>query len=373
MKQLFYLFIITQISIATLAQNKVVHLQNSPEEYKALGITKDTILPWENGARVAPKKGNNELWYCRLNLDDGNKIVIFFFMRDLKKLGKKVSPVINVEIEHPNGDITSKNLHFKASDFSASTTHCDVHIGENYFTYINNVYQIHISDNNFKMDVAFESTSEPWRPGTGIINFGNKGNQFGWIAPVPDGKATVSYTINGITNTSKGFCFHDHSWSNVSPEKLYKNWYWIYGKIGAYKVLIAEIIASKKYQSEEQLFFSIIKDGKNIVTNDSNVIALKSHPIKHPVGNKPISKVFTYKYTQNGDVYELSLKQLSFIKAENMIRNKTTNRLVKLFTGFDASWYRIQGQSVLNIYHDNQLKEQLVSNDMLWELIYLVN
>ncbi len=351
MKRVFFLLLVAQISIVALAQNKYVLLQNSPEAYKALGLEKVMIKPWEDGSRTKQDGDSYQCWYYDAHLNDGSFVVISFNLRDGTKLQKALTPYISVDIVLPNGKKIGRTIRAKQDAFTSSTNTCDVHIGDSYFTGNLNQYHIHISDSLLQMDIDMVKTADSWRPETGIFNFGKDGKYAGWLVPVPEGTTKVSYTYKGATTNTSGTCYHDNTWWNQSPRKLFNNWFWAATRVGPYKIITYNITATKKYHYEQQLSYAVFKNGKLLVDDNSKVSIQKSESIKQTVGKKPLSQTTTFTYTDSITRYTLVLNQKEVLQSVATIKNNFTKQVVKLFTGFDGAYYRVQGNASFSIYN----------------------
>lgn len=373
MKRIFCLLLVVQISIAALAQNKYVHLQNSPEAYKALGLEKGIVKPWEDGSRTNQDGNSYQCWYYDAHLNDGSFVVISFNLRDGTKLQKALTPYISVDIVLPNGKKIGRTIRATQAAFTSSTTNCDVHIGDSYFTGNLNQYHIHIADSLLQMDIDMERTADSWRPETGIFNFGNNGNYAGWLVPVPEGSTKVTYTYKGIITTNTGTCYHDNTWWNKSPRKLFNNWFWAATNAGPYKIITYNITATKKYHYEQQLSYAVFKNGKLLVDDNNKVSIQKSEATVQVIGKKPLSKNTSFTYTDSATTYTLVLNQKEVLQSVATIKNNITKQLVKLFTGFDGAYYRVQGNANFSVYKKGELKETYQSDKAIWDSYFFAN
>ena len=111
-----------------------VRLAAGPEDYARFGLKKGEIEPWEDGLRLDPGAPNIEWWYFDSLLDDGAKLSVIHCTKDASRPHQPLEPLIEIDLDLPDGRRMSKYGRFKAHDFAASRDGCDVHIGEYHFT-----------------------------------------------------------------------------------------------------------------------------------------------------------------------------------------------------------------------------------------------
>jgi hypothetical protein len=373
MKRLFCLLFISQISIAALAQNKWLQVPTSPQAFETLQLEKGVVKPWEDGSRTKQDANSFQCWYYDAHLNDGSLLVISFNLRDGTKLKKALTPFISVDIVFANGKKIGRTIRAKQAAFTSLATACDVHIGDSYFTGNLNQYHIHLSDSLLQMDIDMVRTADSWRPETGIFKFGNHGHYAGWLVPVPKGTTNVTYTYKGITTTTTGTCYHDNTWWNHSPRKLFNNWFWAATDVGPYKIITYNITATKKYHYEQQLSYAVFKNGKLLVDDNRKVGIQKSDNIMQTIGKKPLSKTTTFTFSDSITTYTLVLKQKDILQSVATIKNNFTKQLVKLFTGFDGAYYRVQGNASFSIFKNGILQDSYQSDKAIWDSYFFAN
>ncbi len=159
-------------------------LAASPEDYARFGLTKGHLEPWEDGLRLDPGAPNIEWWYFDALLDDGAKLSVIHCTKDASRPHQPLEPLIEIDLDLPDGRRMSKYGRFKAQEFSAAREGCDVRIGEYVFTGDLHDYHITGKAQDLSAEVRLESVTEPWRPETGHLVFGPDGETiFAW-APV---------------------------------------------------------------------------------------------------------------------------------------------------------------------------------------------
>ncbi|MDR2752368.1 MAG: hypothetical protein LBC41_17060, partial [Clostridiales bacterium] len=238
-------------------------LQTSTEDFKKLKLSKDRIEQWEDGMRTDDSKGTYEWWYYDSHLEDGSKLVIIFYTKDIVDTNKNLTPMITVQYDSPDGAHYAEVLTAPASKFSAAKDTCNVHIGDNTFVGDLNKYEIKISGKTIQAKVTLTQRVTPWRPDTGHICFGNNNEYyFAWLPSIPEGIVEAEVTVDGKTKKATGTGYHDHNWGNIAMTKLMNHWYWGRAKIGDYTVISSFITAEEKYGFKTFPIFMLAKGNK---------------------------------------------------------------------------------------------------------------
>ena len=150
-------------------------LAASPEDYQRLNLEKGHIAQWEDGQRVDAAAPFIEWWYFDADLDDGAKLAVIFCTKDASRPNQPLEPLIEIDLDLPDGRRLMKYGYYKAEEFSASKDGCDVRIGPYRFTGNLHEYTITGAAEDLWAEVKLEGTTEPWRPETGHLFFGPEG------------------------------------------------------------------------------------------------------------------------------------------------------------------------------------------------------
>jgi predicted secreted hydrolase len=221
--------------------DKLAVMASSPADYERLGLSPTSIAPWEDGARTDDSAGTYEWWYFDAHLADGAKLVVTFMNKDMAEL-QKLSPLLRLDLDLPDGRHFEKLVHYPPGEWSAAKDHADVRLGENRFTGDLHRYRIQATAEEISVDVTLTGEVPPWRPSTGYTLFGaDRSLEFAWLPSVPQGAVTVTYSVDGEQHETTGVGYHDHNWGNVGLMKVVHDWYWARGQAGPYSVIASYI------------------------------------------------------------------------------------------------------------------------------------
>src|ERR1700694_256589 len=132
---------------------KLAVMASSPADYQRLGLSPTSIAPWEDGARTDASAGTYEWWYFDAHLADGPKLVVSFMDKDLAEPQKRLSPLLRLNLDLPDGRHFEKVVHYPPSEWSAAKEHADVRLGKNRFAGALNLYRIQATAEKFSVNV----------------------------------------------------------------------------------------------------------------------------------------------------------------------------------------------------------------------------
>ena len=130
-------------------------------------------------------------------------------------------------------------------------------------------------------DLTLRRRVASYRPATGFIEAADK--FFAWLVAVPEGAVTGTLTTDGVIRQVTGSGYHNHKWGNVSPAKLFDNWWWGRGRIGGYTVIAADLHGKAAVGGARvPLFF--VGDDHQLQFNayGSDVSMVEGGPVRHP-------------------------------------------------------------------------------------------
>src|SRR5882672_4625463 len=292
-------------------------------DYERLGLTRNDIKPWEDGARTDGRPGTYEWWYFDAHLEDGAKLVVVFMDKDLATPQKPLEPTIRLNLDLADGRSFEKFVTFDPATWSSAKDHADVRIGENHFTGDLHTYRITTTVDDITVDVTLEGEVPAWRPETGYMLFGeDRKLEFSWLPSVPQGKVTATYSIGDERHETTGTGYHDHNWGNVGLMEIIHDWYWARGQAGPYSVIASYITAHQKYDYTAIPVFMLARDGVLIGDDPSQLTFEALGPYTDSVTGKPVSNITRYTYAADGERYVVT-----FTRHKDLARNRMVEGL----------------------------------------------
>ena len=264
---------------AASSDNQKLHLATSPADFAALGIGQK-IAVREDGRRTAQGPQTFEWWYFDGLLDDGTVLVVWFGDNWFYGSHKRA---VSIELTQP-GKPTQRIMRIFDDPGSFSTDHADVKIGPHRFAGDLDTYTIHVDAaeaGGVGCDLTLRRRVASYRPATGYIEAGDR--YFAWLVAVPEGAITGTLTADGATRQVTGSGYHDHNWGNVSPAKIFDNWWWGRGRTGEHTIIASEIHGKAAVGGTSiPLFF--VGDEHQVEVNafGSDVTPIEGGPVTHP-------------------------------------------------------------------------------------------
>ena len=341
--------------------------------YAEQGLNKNKVELWEDGYRTKGQKDTYEWWYFDFVADDGTTIVISILTKDIENPKTKLKPKIIIDITERDGDKHNLSFDIPRDDFYASRDSCFIAAGNSTITGDLKKYKIDINTEEVKIKMTLINQSVSWRPKTGYMIF-DEDKYFAWVVPVPRGKATGYFEINGYDYQFDGHGYHDHNWGNYRLPSLLHHWYWSRTQFGNYTVLASEIVTEKQYDYKTFTLFAVFDSNKVVLYSDQDSSEFyQSVPVKYPPG-KPISKNLLFRSNDGQKIYELSLKTEDILVSADLVKSNIKNpaaaTAIKVITGFDGAYYRFGGKASLEIFDKNGKYRKLKTDNAVWELMY---
>ena len=264
---------------AASSDDQRLHLAATPADFAALGLGQK-IATWEDGRRTPISTGTFEWWYFDGLLDDGTVVVVWFGDNWFYGSHKRA---VNIELTPP-GKPTRRVLRSFEEPGSFAKDNADIRIGPHRFSGDLETYLIHVDPaetGGLGCDLTLRRRVASYRPATGHIEAGSQ--FFAWLVPVPEGAVTGTLTADGVTRQVTGSGYHDHNWGNVSPAKLFDNWWWGRGRSGDHTIIASEIRGKAAVGGTRiPLFF--IGDVHRVEINafGTDVSTIEGAPVRHP-------------------------------------------------------------------------------------------
>ncbi len=340
-------------------------------DFARLGIARDRIAEWEDGARTDNGSGTYEWWYFDAHLDDGATLVVAFMNKELSTPNKPLDPVIRMTLNLADGRSYTKTVHFPPEQWSAAQDHADVRVAGNRFTGDLYTYRVTVTLDDIAVDATLTGTVPPWRPQTGHLFFGEeRAREFAWLPAVPQGDVQVTYRVDGETRTASGIGYHDHNWGNVGLLDVVHDWYWGRGQAGPYTVIASYITAHRRYGYEPVPIFMLAREGV-IVADDANRVRFEAEgEYTDPHTGKPVAGVTRYTYSGDDERYVVTFTRERDLARERMIDTiGGVKRLLARAARFDGAYLRFTGPCTVQHYRNDTLVEEH-GQPAIWELMY---
>ena len=351
--------------------DKLAVIASSPADYERLGLSPTSIAPWEDGARTDDSAGTYEWWYFDAHLADGAKLVVTFMNKDIAQPQKPLSPLLRLNLDLPDGRHFEKLVPYPPGAWWAAKDHADVRLGENRFTGDLHRYRIQATAEEISVDITLTGEVPPWRPSTGYMLFGaNRSLEFAWLPSVPQGRVTVTYSVDGEHHETTGVGYHDHNWGNVGLIKVVHDWYWARGQAGPYSVIASYITSAKPYGFEPISIFMLARDNVLVGDDPANVTFERERVYTDQSTGKPVAATTRYIYRAGEDRYVVSFTRTHDLSVARMIDTiKGVKRVAAKLARFDGAYLRFVGELDISRYRSGELVEAH-KDDAIWELMY---
>ena len=343
--------------------------------YEKMGLRRDKVELWEDGARVGGAKGEYEWWYYDSHYPDGTVLVIFFYSKMPIAVDGPIKPIASMELTLPDGTKFSEEVFATVKESRYAKDKCDVKIGECWCQGDLKHYDVVFRGKKMSAVLTLDGTIRSWRSQTGSIFFGdNEEHYFAWLPAIPEGKAVADVTYDGGKHLHlEGSGYHDHNWGNISMLKLMHHWYWGRAKIGDYKVISSWITAEKKYGYKDHDVFMIAKGGEIIGDNSNHTLKFKPEDryIDEHTG-KPVYNKVVYEYTaESGEEYRITYERRGDINKTRFVDvlPKPIGVLARLI-GFDGGYLRFEGEASIERIENGTVVEKATEPSAVWELMY---
>jgi hypothetical protein len=340
-------------------KHEPAHLAKSPADYARFKIIKGQIEPWEDGLRLDTAAPNVEWWYFDSHLDDGAILAVIFCTKDASRDRQPLEPLIEIDLDLPDGRRLMKYGRFKAAEFTASKSGCDVRMGSYRFTGDLHEYSITGAAEDVSAEIHLEATTEPWRPETGHIVFGIEDETiFAWTPVVPFGKVTATYRIGSEVHQTTGTGYHDHNWMNKGMAHLIDHWYWGRGAVGPFTFITANIMTAKKYGYTPVPLFMLARDGKVIADDGSQVTFTRSGSQVDEHTGKTIPDTLVLDYRDGDRRYVLAYtRQKTLVSQKLLDLTSGIQKLAAELIRYPGGYLRFLALVSLDCYQGNEIVE----------------
>jgi len=343
----------------------------SDADYERLGLSRDTVAPWEDGARTDGGRGSFEWWYFDAHLDDGATLVVVFMSKEFTAPQKPLAPLVRINLDLPDGRSLQKVQRFAPGSYSAATGHADVRMAGHRFEGDLHQYHITAAIDEVSVEVTLTGQVPAWRPGTGCVYFGaDQSRTFAWLPSVPQGTVEARYRVGDESRQTTGVGYHDHNWGNAPLQKLIHNWYWARGQAGPYSVITSYVTAREKYGYTEIPNFMLARDGRVVAGDDALVTFARGDVHTDEKTGKPVANVLRYSYEDGDDRYVVTYEREADLTRGRLIDGvHGIKRLAARLVGFDGAYLRFSGKCRVQYFRAGALVEEF-ADQAIWELMY---
>ncbi len=230
----------------------------------------EALAPWEDGQRVPIRPDTFEWWYFDTIMDDGSTCVVNFLTKaDTGKIGP-LTPSIQFNISRPDGTYLQFLHSYPVDTYSASTDHCNVHIGPNWVHGTGHDYNLYAEGDGMEADLTLSDLVPGWRFGPALTPEQATAQSLGWQPIIPSGTVRGTLTYDGQEHQVLGTCYHDHQWGHISPNSTstpYDYWYWGRAHVDDYSTVFAEIVPKPGTNAELQRVFMLARGSRILTVN----------------------------------------------------------------------------------------------------------
>ncbi len=331
-----------------------------PEDYARFKLTEGRVEPWEDGLRLDTAAPNIEWWYFDSLLDDGAKLAVIHCTKDASRPHQPLEPLIEIDLDLPDGRRFQKYGRFKPDEFSASRDGCDVRMGP--YRFVGDLHDYHVTGaaEDLSAEVHLEATTEPWRPGSGHILFGAQGETiFAWTPFVPMGTVTATYRIGSEVHETTGTGYHDHNWMNQEMAHLVDHWYWGRGKVGPYAFVGAYITTARQYGYATVPLYMLARDGKVIADDGTKVTFHRQDGEVDEHTGKVVPDELRFEY-RDGDCLDILTYRRERTLVSQRLRDLATGfqRVLAELVRYPGGYLRFAGPTTLERYRGDELVER---------------
>lgn len=353
---------------------KKMRLMDRLEDFRLLRIDPDKDEPWEDGVRGNEAAMHNEVWYFDAILDDGSKFVTGWRPTRPAKMRKSgYFPDFNIAITPASGKTQQEFMEFDISECSFSKELCDVHMGSNYVTGDFSDFDIHIEDaRGLGCDLRYHALLEPFRQGTGVIEFDGCPDNYYTDLPVIKCEVTGTLFYDGQNHEVHGFGYHDHQWMSMLPFSAFHHWLWGHLYTKNYTVYIYDFVGTKTYGFKRVPFFGVQdnRTGKTLFCTNGN-IAVDTKLQPQCTMGKDFPKMSHYYFdNQDGNFCTFDIKWKEEIEVRNMWGDANfATKVGFVAMGVRPTYIRYFAHGSFNLNLDGELIAE--DGDMIYEYNYM--
>ncbi len=242
------------------------------------------LRPADDALHINPSvTGNFEWWYFDIIDADKDAVIKIVVHLGTDPLRRKIFPQLAISARI-SGKTEIINKTYVLSDFHATRDFCDVKLKDEFACSMvrpenSGRYSIRVNIPGFRADLYLEKVIDGWKPLNNEIQMerNNRCAAFGWIIPVPMGKATGEINLKDRRLIlEKAFAYHDHNfWKVDETRKLFVDdiitkWYW-----GRFLSDSHSVIFMDTHFKDRAIRSLMFARGRKIIHSSNNLIRVK--------------------------------------------------------------------------------------------------
>lgn len=241
-----------------------------------------------------------EWWYFDATFSNGYSAVAVICPKDYARSWRRLCNV-QLSIYGPGGENVTRYVSLSEREFYASSTRCDVRVGESFARGAHSRYHLCIEAGGEKVDLVFEAQTPGWKPGTGVnyLPFPRYGSM-GWLVPVP--RATVSGTlrVGDREMEVEGQGYHDHNWGEAPIFHFVDNWHWGHLVCGDIGIIWSDITMNRSLGYDRTFMFLLSREGR-LVHESADISVLYRDWVDDPRYLHPYPGRITVSFGRKGE------------------------------------------------------------------------
>lgn len=353
---------------------KEMRLMDRPEDFRLLGINPEKVEPWEDGLRGSDAAMHNEVWYFDAILDDGSKFVIGWRpTRPAKMRSRGYFPDFNIAITPAGGQTRQEFMEFDLDQCSFGKERCEVRMGPNFVTGDFADFDIHVQDaRGLGCDLHYHALLEPFRQGTGVIEFDGDPARYYTDLPVVKCEVSGTLTYDGHAHQVHGFGYHDHQWMAMLPFSAFHHWLWGHLYTPDYTVYIYDFVGTKAYGYKRVPFFGVQdnRSGKTLFRTDGGIRVDTQLQLQQTMGKKfPKTSHYVFE-NRDGSSCTFDIEWKEEIEVRNMWGDaKLPMKAAFAAMGVRPTYMRYFAHGAVRLQFGGEVIEQ--GGDMIYEYNYM--
>ena len=369
----------------------LARVMDKPEDYERLGVNPSKVEAWEDGLRDTAGPMHGEIWYMDCSFDDGSTLVVGFRPKSTDWLPQPTyNPNVAINYNEAGSEIPFCDYRlYEMDQVSMSKESCEVRFGPNAFVGDDwKSYDIHIEpeadrelvfegkrsvEHKSCIDLHFEALTEPFRPGTGYVSFGENDELYYNFICVTRLSVTGTVELDGKRKDVAGSAYYNHQWFNTSPMGAFHHWVWGRQNVGNYGVMIYYMVANARFGFAPIPLFTIDDAQGNRVFENVDAEGMTSEILgtyHQDETDKDYPDGIRYTFDKNGMHIVFEITEPKEINVLNLYGNAPEAQRAQFDAlGLKPTYARYNATTRLTIERDGTA--EVVDGSMLYEFAYM--